>query len=147
MERMTAALALVLLVALAGSGCVGGAIAGGAAMGAAAAAGGYQYVEGQYKTDYRQPYEQVYEAALASLQENDMPVTESQKDAAGASIKAKRADGTDVWVDLKRSGPEMTNATIRVGYMGDENASRAIASSIATRLGEAEAEPVGRGGE
>lgn len=38
----------------------------------------------------------------------------------------------------------MTEATIRVGYMGDEAASRAIANNIAEKLGEA---PVGRGGE
>jgi hypothetical protein len=139
MKTMRCVLALLLTLALGASGCA-------ALVGGAAVAGGYQYVEGQFKTDYRHPYERVYDATLASLQESNMPVSSAEKDVAGAKIKAKRADGTDVWVDLKRTGPEMTDATIRVGYLGDENASRAIANSIATKLGEEERQ-TGRGGK
>jgi hypothetical protein len=137
---MRCVLALLLTLALGVSGCA-------ALVGGAAAVGGYKYVQGQYETNYRHPYDQVYDATLASLQENNMPVTSTEKDVAGAKIKAKRADGTDVWLDLKKTGPETTDATIRVGRMGDENASQAIANSIATKLGEAEREPTGRGGE
>lgn len=130
----------LLVGALAAAGCA--AFLGGAAL----TAGGYQYFQGRFQTDYRHPYEQVYDATLASLEQNNISVTKADKDVAGASIEAKRPDGTNVWVDLRKTEPEKTNATIRVGYLGDEAASRAIANSIATRLGEEERQPTGRGG-
>ena len=139
MEMRKTALALLLVAALGASGCaafLGGAVAG---------AGGYAYEAGKLDTTYSHPYEQVYDATLASLSEMNIPVSKTEKDAVGAKIKAKRADGTDVWVDLNKTGPETTDASIRVGYLGDEGASRAISNTIAAKLGEKERQPGGRG--
>ncbi len=138
-----AALALLLVMSLAAGGC--GFLVG-AGIGAAGAYAGYRYEQGKFETAYRQPYEKVYEASLASLKEMNISVGSVTEDAAGASIEGQRADGTDVSLDLSKAGPETTQAAIRVGLLGDEQASRTIADAIAARLGEAERQPTGRGG-
>ncbi|MFH0809663.1 MAG: DUF3568 family protein [Pseudomonadota bacterium] len=129
-------LALLVALSLAAGGCV-------AAAGAGLGVAGYKYVSGELDTTYHQPYSQVYGATLTSLKGMNMMVTNVQQDAAGAKIEAKRADGTKVSVNLAKAGPDTTKAGIRVGLLGDENASRTIANNIANRLGTEQ--PVGRG--
>ena len=130
---------LAVLALLASSGC---AVLGGAAAGAV----GYKYVQGSFETDYRHPYDQVYDATLTSLKDMNMAVGKTERDAVGAKIEASRADGTPVAIELKKAGPQTTDAKIRVGRLGDEDASRVIANNIASKLGETQRQPTGRGG-
>ncbi len=139
MELKRATLALLLAAALAAAGCA-------AAVGAGLGAGGYKYVSGEFDTTYRQPYNRVYDATVTSIKDMNISVTKVQRDALGAKIDAKRADGTDVNIKLDKAGPDTTNAAIRVGTFGDEQASKVIADNIAKRLGESE-RTTGRGGE
>jgi hypothetical protein len=142
MKTKRAAIAALLVAALAMSGCAA------ALLGAAAGVGGYKYAEGSLETTYNKPYEEVYSATLASLKQQNMAVAQTTRDAAGAHIKAKRADGTDVSIDLAKTGPDTTKANIRVGYLGDENASKTIANNIAKQVNEAERTPeTGQGGK
>jgi len=141
---LAALLVMLLTLAVAASGC--GFLVG-AGLGAGAAYGGYRYTQGAFETDYRHPLDQTYNATLASLKQMNMPVTKTQKDAVGAQIEANRSDGTPVTIDLKKTGPETTNATIRVGRIGDEDASRTIANRIAQDLKEPIREPTGKGGQ
>ncbi|MEW5746743.1 MAG: DUF3568 family protein [Nitrospirota bacterium] len=122
---IVAALAVVILAL---QGCAG-LVAGGAA-GAAAAT----YVQGNYETAYSAPLDRTWGATLNTLRAMNMTVTETEKSLSEASVEARMQDGTDVNVTLTRSSPTVTAASIRVGLIGDEEASRMISRRIEERL-------------
>lgn len=124
---------LVLLILLALSapylaGC-GALIAGGAA-----AAGTYIYTEGRLQRTYDVDLNRAYQASLAGAQQMNLKVTEQNKEIAQADIRAEQQDGTPVWISLETKGEGQTQISVRVGYTGDEQASRRVHEAIAKRL-------------
>jgi hypothetical protein len=97
------------------------------------------------QANYGQPVPAVYQASLAGLKDMNMSVTKARQDSAGAQIEAKRADGSDVKVNLAGTGPETTDAHIKVGFFGDKDAEKVISDHISARLGEPQC-ATGRGG-
>jgi hypothetical protein len=128
--RFAKYLSLLVLVFLGGCGVI--ALLG---TGTVAGVGGFHYVEGELKVEYIAPYEDVWEATTFALQDLEIEVEETQKDAIDAKIKAKKADGTTVTITLKNKTSGLTLLGIRVGIFGDENASLIIKKAIDKRLG------------
>lgn len=126
---------LALLFLLTGwllQGCVALVAAG---AGAGAGAGAVAYVRGELQTTYPVSLDRTWDAVLGALNELAIPVKSAKKNALGGSIEATRADGTAVRVALESAGPGATAVRIRVGMLGDEEASKAIHQKIAERLG------------
>lgn len=106
-----------------------------AGAGAGAGAGAVAYVRGELQTTHPASPDRTREAALGALNDLAIPVKSAKKDALGGSIEATRADGTAARVILESAGPGATAVKIRVGMLGDEEASKAIHRKIAERLG------------
>ena len=126
---------LVSLVLLTGwllQGCVALVAAG---AGAGAGAGALAYVRGELQTTYPAALDRTWDTVLGALNELAIPVKSARKDALGGSIEATRADGTAVRIALESAGPGATAVRIRVGMLGDEEASKAIHRKISERLG------------
>jgi hypothetical protein len=63
-----------------------------------------------------------------------MPVVSQQRDALKGTIMAKRADGSDVRVQVKYLTDRTTEVSVRVGLLGDRDASTRIHEAIQARL-------------
>lgn len=128
MQRHLVILFLLALSLSMGAGC-GALVAGGAA-----AAGTYVYTEGRLQRQYDANLEQTYQASLAAAQDTGLKVTEQNKEVAEASIRAEQQDGSPVWINLESLDQGKTQVSVRVGYTGDEQASRRIQEAIAKRI-------------
>jgi uncharacterized protein YceK len=117
----------VLSCALILSGC--GALVGGAA----GAAGTYAWTQASLEREYQAGLDQTYEATLQAIEEMGMTIEEREKDIASASIEARMAD-TSYFISLDRLGEEMTSVSVRVGLLGDEQASRIVHDNINQNL-------------
>ncbi len=124
-------ISVVLLVALLSTGCAVAVLATGAGLGA----GTYAWIKGELKRTYPATYDAVWIAANDSLQSLEMPVVGEKRDALKGTIMAKRANGTDVRVDVKYLTETTTQVGVRVGFIpGDRDASTRIHETIQTRL-------------
>ena len=103
---------LMALVLVMSAGCAGIVLFG---AGAAAGLAGYKYHEGALSVTYDAPY---------------MVVETSKHDLTQGKIEAKRADGSRVNVNLEYKSAKQTQVTIRVGILGDKDASEAIEKKI-----------------
>ena len=103
----------------------------GAGVGAGAAAAGYHYSQGNFQTTYNYPLDKAVDASLTGLKQSGVNVTGTDKDATRALIMGTRgSDKAPARVELKPRGPNSTEANIRVGKIGDEQASMAINRNI-----------------
>ncbi|MFO7594736.1 MAG: DUF3568 domain-containing protein [Desulfocurvibacter africanus] len=128
MQRHLAILFILALSLSMAAGC-GALVAGGAA-----AAGTYVYTEGRLQQQYDANLDQAFQASLAGAGDAGLKVTEQNKEVAEASIRAEQQDGSPVWITLESLGQNKTQVSVRVGYTGDEQASRRIQEAIAKRL-------------
>lgn len=118
-------LVCALLTGLAGCGAV---IAGGAA-----ATGTYAYMTGKAQGTYDASLDKSHAASLVVCKEMGIPVLMERKGDTTSEIKGKLSDDS-VTIDLKLVGKNLTEITVRVGLMGNENASRRILGAISQRL-------------
>lgn len=102
-------------------------------VGGAAAVGTYTYVAGQLKRTYNANLETTFQATLAGCEALGLPVQEQQKQLSKASIKVLDG-GRDAWIWLDAQSSTTTEVSVRVGYLGDELASRRIHEAIQARL-------------
>ena len=128
MQRHLAILFILALSLSMAAGC-GALVAGGAA-----AAGTYVYTEGRLQQQYEANLDQAFQASLAGARDAGLKVTEQNKEVAEASIRAEQQDGSPVWITLESLDQNKTQVSVRVGYTGDEQASRRIQEAIATRF-------------
>ena len=123
-------LSIVMVCTLCATGCVPlliGAAAGGAA-------GTYAYVKGQLEVSYAADYERTWAASLDTLKSLEVTVQDANKDAFSGEIRAKRADGTSVRIEIAPVTSDVTSAKIRVGTFGDRTISERISKEIESRL-------------
>lgn len=102
--------------------------------GAAAGVGGYKYYKGALTVIYQAPYERTWDASLKALKEMGLEIEDKTRELTTGKISAQLADNTPVTVSLKYVSSSETEATIRVGALGDENASNVIKDKIAEVL-------------
>jgi hypothetical protein len=105
--------------------------------GAVAAGGTVAYVNGDLETTYPAALNRTWDATMGALQDAQLRITDTQRDATQGTIKAQQADATPVTVSLETAGPNTTDVKIRVGTFGDEEVSRTINRRLAARLGTA----------
>jgi hypothetical protein len=92
------------------------------------------YSGGALTARYAASFDQVWNAALVSLEDLKMPVVSTQK-VAGGTINATGTDGTPLQVFVQPLSPGSTEVQIKVGAEGNEQASRMINDQIRGRLG------------
>lgn len=124
-------LAIALLMGLLTAGC--GAVAL-LATGGALTTGTYAWIKGELRQTYPATYDAVWIAASDALQSLEMPVVSQQRDALKGTIMAKRADGSDVRIDVKYLTDKTTQVGVRIGLFGDQADSARVHETIQARL-------------
>ncbi|KAF5048782.1 hypothetical protein DSECCO2_446570 [anaerobic digester metagenome] len=118
---------LAILLVLLCTGCAA------VVVGGAAAVGTYTYVAGHLKKTYNVNLDGAYQATIAGCESLGLPVLEREKQLSQATIKTRDAD-REVWITLKAQSSTTTEISVRVGYLGDEQASRRIHDAIGAKL-------------
>jgi hypothetical protein len=121
-----------LLAACVLSGCAAAVLAGAAG---GAGVGTAVYIEGEDTRFHNASLDRTWAATLDALNQMDIRVDKSDKDALGGNIEAKRADGTDVKVKEEPAEGSATRVKIRIGVFGDQDGSEAIQDTIDRILG------------
>ncbi len=119
-----------LVMGMVASGCAVAVLATGAGLGA----GTYAWIKGELKRTYPVTYDAAWNASSDALQSLEMPVVSQQRDALKGTIMAKRADGSDVRVDVKYLTDKTTQVSIRIGLFGDRADSARVHETIQARL-------------
>jgi len=104
--------------------------------GTAAGVGVYTYVSGELKRSYPESFDKIYAVCTDTLEDLKINIEEKESDGISATINAKRADGTPVWVKVFMITPKITEVSVRSGVVGvwDKKVSELIHASIAQRL-------------
>lgn len=105
-------------------------------IGAGAGAGAVAYTKGKMTHTYDADYRRTVQASIDALDSLKLPVSEKTADAAQTVIRAKRADGTPVSVEVVPAGPARTEVGVRTGAVGISElaASEQIQTHIRERL-------------
>ncbi len=108
-----------------------------AIIGVGAGAGALAYYNGKLTKTYKSEYHQTVRAAKNTLQELNIPITETTADELKTDIRALRKDGTPVTVEIIRLDRRHNEIAIRTGVVGvwDRQVSEQIHSYIDSRLG------------
>jgi hypothetical protein len=106
------------------------------AVGGAAGVGGYQYYQdkGVLEAPIYHPYSAVWDATLRALEDLGYVIESAQKGPTAGKVMAEGEDTTPVVVTLEYESESTTKAVIRVGHMGDKDASLAIKEQIQKAL-------------
>jgi len=104
--------------------------------GTAAGVGVYSYMDGELKRSYPESFDKIYAICIDTLEGLKINVEEKESDGIGATITAKRVDGSPVWVKVFMITPKITEVSVRSGVVGiwDKKVSELIHASIAQRL-------------
>ena len=104
--------------------------------GTAAGVGVYTYMDGELKRSYPESFDKVYTICTDTLEGLKINIEEKESDGISATINAKRADGTPVWVKVFMITPKITEVSVRSGVVGiwDKKVSELIHASIVQRL-------------
>lgn len=119
---------LVIIVLLFGTaaliqGCVVAAVGAGAV-------GTMAYVKGDLESVEDVNIEIVYKATVKAIEDLELTLTMTEKDALSAEIGARDAQDKKITIKLKAVSEETTKLNIRVGIFGDETKSRLIYQAI-----------------
>jgi hypothetical protein len=106
------------------------------AVGGAAGVGGYQYYQDKGVLEVRiyHLYSAVWDATLRALEDMGYVIESAQKESTAGKVMAKGEDGAPVVVTLEYESESITKAVIKVGHMGDKDASLAIKEQIQKAL-------------
>ncbi|MFO7957601.1 MAG: DUF3568 family protein [Candidatus Brocadiia bacterium] len=121
---------LLVTAVLIGPGCVWLAAAGGAAAGAGAAV----FYLGRLEQTVDGSVEEVYQAALETLEAENLPVIEKKVDSMTARVESEYADEKHIWIQMEEVAPERTKVWVRVGIVGDKDRSSRLLDGIKSRL-------------
>ena len=102
--------------------------------GTAAGVAGYKYYNGALTVVYQAPYLKAWDATLKAIESLNLRFEKEERDMTAGRIYAKRADSTPVTVSLGYKSAEETEIVIRVGILGDRDASIAIKEEIRKNL-------------
>jgi outer membrane protein OmpA-like peptidoglycan-associated protein len=122
-----------------------------AVIGIGAGAGAVAYHSGKLTKTYESDYHETIWAATDTLSKLKIPITETVADELKTRIKAQRADGTPVTIEVVRIDRNYNEVSVRTGNVGlkERRVSEQIHSYIDVRLGGAtvayERPPEGQG--
>jgi uncharacterized lipoprotein len=100
--------------------------------GAGAASGvvGYKYYKGTLNVIFQAPYMETWNASLEALKQMDIKVERSDHTLVKGKIQAKNTDQESVTISVKYKSEKETEVVIRVGLLGDKDASMTIKERI-----------------
>ena len=98
--------------------------------GSAAGVAGYKFYKGALTVVYEAPFADTWDATLTALDNMMIKVDSSSHDLTKGKISATRSDKKPVTVSLEYKSAQKTEAVIRVGMLGDKEASMAIKEEI-----------------
>jgi uncharacterized lipoprotein len=105
--------------------------------GAAAGIGGYKYYKGLLTVVYEAPYEKTWDASIKALEDLEFTIQEKTEKLGSGKISATSSSKNhEVNLSLEYVSPQETEVSIRIGLLGDENASNVIKDKIASILFE-----------
>ena len=102
--------------------------------GSVAGVGGYKYYKGALTVVYQASYVETWDASLKALEAMEFKIEKKENNLTSGTIEALRADKKTVTVSLKYRSSTETEAKIRVGLLGDQNASDVVKDRIAKEL-------------
>jgi hypothetical protein len=94
------------------------------------------YQNGKLYASSGKDVDAVYQAATSAVNNLQLKVTSSVKDAFGAKIIAKSSDDKIIVVAAKPAADKKTEYYIKVGTLGNEERSRKIYAEIESALGK-----------
>ncbi len=104
-----------------------------AVIGGAAAGGTYAYVAGWLHKDYEASLEQTYEASLDAMQGLEIRVEKKTLSLSKADVRGKKGDET-ITVKMEKQSGGVIKVSVRVGLLGDEQASKEVHEAITDNL-------------
>jgi hypothetical protein len=105
-------------------------------VGAGAGAGAYTYVNGELARTYPSPYSRTMEASTQLLGDLGMPILSQTSEGAQAIIETRRKDGTPMTLKIKIVGLDLTEVSVRTGFVGywNQDLSTQFQEFLARRL-------------
>lgn len=103
-------------------------------VGAAAGAGGISYVKGALSKNLEADVEEAHKATLKALKGLKMFIKSEELNRHSAVVKAEFDDGEEAKVFIDAVTEHVSKVTIRVGFMGDRDASQVILNAIQKQL-------------
>ena len=92
--------------------------------------GGYKYVKGSFTVIFQAPYMKTWDATLKALERMNFKIETHEHDLTAGMIEAKGAEDRWLRITLQYKSSQETEVVIRVGLLGDEEASMAIKEEI-----------------
>jgi len=144
-------LALIGLLLLVNSGCLGAAIVAGGAAAAGGATAGWFYVRAPLYRDYPVDLDRAHLAVQAAMSEMQLPVLRRDLalDKGKITLETRLNDGNTAWISMSTEGKPIpadgivTRVSVRVGhFFGDEEISRRILDQIGKYLAPAGPVPI-----
>lgn len=143
-------LALIGLLLLVNSGCLGAAIVAGGAAAAGGATAGWFYVRGPLYRDYPVDLDRAHLAVQAAMGEMQLPVLRRDLalDQGKITLETRLTDGRSAWLCMSTEGKPIpadgtvTRVSVRIGAFGDEEVSRRILDQIGKFLAPAGPVPI-----
>jgi len=120
----------LLALSTAASGCF--LVAVGAA--GAAGAGTVAYVRGELDATLGNPYDDVVNAVNNAIGQLQFAKVRETKDAFSSKIIARTAEDKKIDILIKKEADAITQLSIRIGFFGDEEKSRAILDKVKSDL-------------
>jgi len=101
------------------------------AAGAAAGIAGYKYYNDVLTVVYEAPFDNTWDASIKALEDMGLTIDDKTKKMGTGKISTKEdADNKTVNITIEYKSAQETEVTIRVGLLGDENASNVIKDKI-----------------
>jgi len=125
---------MVLLAALSAALCLFAVACAPVVIGGAAVGATYVYAHGWMERDYDVSLDQAYNASLQALENLNMEILEKDKSLASAEIRALQNDQT-YWIKIDSKAADLSSISVRVGLMGNEDASRVVQREIEQNIG------------
>jgi hypothetical protein len=119
---IAAAVALVMLCGCAPLVMVG--------VGAAAGVTGMKYYEGALTAIFEAPFEETWNAAEKTFERHGVKTELSQRELGSGKLAGEDFRGRPVTLTFEYIAPEQTRVVIRVGHLGDKDASVALKEGI-----------------
>lgn len=98
--------------------------------GAAAGAGTAGWLSGKLSQAVQAPYERAINATKSALKSLKLEVTKETRTENVTQIRSKYTDAREVWIDIRRVSDTSSKVEVRVGVVGDKEASDVILKRI-----------------
>ncbi|OPY84314.1 MAG: hypothetical protein A4E72_02298 [Syntrophus sp. PtaU1.Bin208] len=130
-KTLFAILSISLFFLSSGCGVETAIVAGGAAVGAGT--GTFFFVNGELKTDYPYSFDKVWTACERTVADMRGTAVDPKKEISEGTISTRINDET-VKFTVKYKDKNLTTVGVRVGIMGDQNASKMLHNKISDNI-------------